>query len=112
MIIARLIARTMLFMTVIIGSFILVSVYIQSKSSLRCQEFTTAESNNVGGPYFEPMMATSESDDEYAAGGRRQFPLSLRMSARAGVSRFYFENSNKNLHFFAYIGNDECNGRR
>ncbi|XP_027203395.2 uncharacterized protein LOC113797242 isoform X1 [Dermatophagoides pteronyssinus] len=84
MIIARLIARTMLFMTVIIGSFILVSVYIQSKSSLRCQEFTTAESNNVGGPYFEPMMATSESDDEYAAGGRRQFPLSLRMSARAG----------------------------
>lgn len=83
MLVARLIARTMLFMTVIIGSFILVSVYIQSKS-LQCTEFTTAEASH-GGPYFEPMMATSEPDDEYSS-GQRHIPLSLRMSGRAGVS--------------------------
>ncbi|XP_046920407.1 msr-110 isoform X1 [Dermatophagoides farinae] len=81
MLVARLIARTMLFMTVIIGSFILVSVYIQSKS-LQCTEFTTAEASH-GGPYFEPMMATSEPDDEYSS-GQRHIPLSLRMSGRAG----------------------------
>lgn len=50
-------------------------------------EFTMAETNHPVAPgYFEPMMATSESDDEYS--GRRQIPLSLRMSARAGVSNF------------------------
>lgn len=78
LVVAKIVTRTMLIITLIVSLLVLTTVYIQSKSN-KC----TYGLRNPNA-YYEPL--TAESGQQDGAGGRRPMPLSIRMSGRAGVS--------------------------
>lgn len=77
LVVAKIVTRTMLMITLIVSLLVLTTVYIQSKSN-KC-DYGIRSPN----AYYEPLTAESGKP----GGLRRPMPLSIRMSGRAGVSK-------------------------
>jgi len=73
---ARMISKTLLGITAMLGFVILTSFYIQARASRDCACYRGAESRN--GPYYEPLTAESGED------GQRKLPVSIQMNGPAG----------------------------
>lgn len=86
LIVAKLISRTLLLITLIISLLVLVTVYIQSKNMAHCEYGIGARESRNNPAYFEPL--TSESSDpnfeSNTPNSGRKIPISIRMSGRAG----------------------------
>jgi len=75
--VAKLISRTLLLITLIVSLLVLVTVYIQARTAVRCDYGLSGRNPRA---YFEPLTAESDPTDS----GRSKIPISIRMSGRAG----------------------------
>lgn len=89
LVVAKLISRTLLLITLIVSLLVLVTVYIQSKNS-RCEYGLRASESARDGAYFEPLTSDSgdSADFDGPPSSGKKIPISIRMSGRAGVSFF------------------------
>ncbi|XP_053212460.1 uncharacterized protein LOC128395987 isoform X2 [Panonychus citri] len=78
----KMVAYTMIGMTIILGSFILLSAYVQSGGRCNCYRGYQLGSESRDSPYYEPL--TAASGDDSGDGASRRLPIRILMDGEAG----------------------------
>ncbi|XP_074596926.1 msr-110 [Brevipalpus obovatus] len=77
--IVKFISYSLMCMTAVLGTFILMSAYVQAGARCDCSRYHASESRNS--PYYEPLTALSSED---TADEIRKLPVRIQLEGEAG----------------------------